>query len=115
MKNTKLIGLASAICLSGLVNPVPIFAQRAPASETYVSVVRAADLNLRTQDGQRELARRLAAAARNVCGTASEVDLLGKNKIRSCRNKALSEAKARSKALIDSFEVGQLVAVGGAR
>ena len=115
MNNTKLIGLASAIYVSGLMNPVPAYAQRAPASETYVSVVRAADLNLRSKSGQRELDRRLAAAARNVCGTASEVDLLGKNEVRSCRNKALLQAKARSKALIDGLEGGQLVAVAGAR
>lgn len=115
MKNMNWIGLASAVSVSVLINPVPAFAQRAAASETYVSVVRAADLDLGSKGGRRELDRRLAAAARTLCGTASEVDILAKNEIRSCRNKALVQAKARSKALIDSLQAGQRIAVAGAR
>jgi UrcA family protein len=100
MKNRILIGLASTIFVSGVMKPVPAFAQKAPATETYVRVVSAADLNLRSKPGRRQLDQRIAAAVREVCGTASVFDLLGKNEVRRCRDKASVQAKARSKALL---------------
>lgn len=84
MKNMMLIGIASAVLLGGVMKPVPSFAQQGPVTDTYVSVVRTSDLNLRTTEGRRQLYRRIAAAAREVCGTASELDLLGKNEVHRC-------------------------------
>lgn len=115
MKNTILIGIASAIVLAGVMNAAPAFAQQAPASETRVSVVRAADLDLGSKAGRRQLDRRIAAAARQVCGSASEFDLLGKNEVRRCRDKAFIQAKARSMSLIAGAQIDGVVAARGPR
>ena len=49
------------------------------------SIVRTADLVLASQAGQRALDRRLAIAIADVCGTASDADLVGQNEVRRCR------------------------------
>ena len=49
--------------------------------------------------GRRELDQRLAAAAREVCGSASDVDLAGKNDVRQCRVDVLARAKASGEQL----------------
>lgn len=54
------------------------------------SNVEIADLDLSTAKGQRALDLRLNQAAREVCGTASEVDVAGKNEVRRCRIETLA-------------------------
>ena len=54
------------------------------------SVVQTADLDLSSQAGQRALNHRLALAAKEVCGTASDVDIAGKNDVRRCRVETLA-------------------------
>ena len=54
------------------------------------SKVEIADLDLSTAKGQRALDLRLNQAAREVCGTASEVDVAGKNEVRRCRIETLA-------------------------
>ena len=49
------------------------------------SIVRTADLDLASQAGQRALDRRLSIAIVDVCGTASDADLVGQNEVRRCR------------------------------
>jgi UrcA family protein len=41
----------------------------------------------------------LVVGAREVCGTASDVDLEGKNEVRACRAEALAKARAESEQL----------------
>ena len=60
----------------------PAFA--APASPV-TSIVRTADLDLASQSGRRALDRRLSIAIADVCGTASDADLVGQNEVRRCR------------------------------
>ncbi len=62
--------------------PAPALA--APAAP-MTSIVQVADLDLRSQAGQRLLDRRLSIAIAEVCGTASAADLAGQNDIRQCR------------------------------
>lgn len=57
----------------------------AEAPVTATSTVKTADLDLSNAQGQRALDRRLAQAVREVCGTASDVDVAGKNEVRRCR------------------------------
>lgn len=71
----------SALLLT-LAVATPVFAQ-SPVRET--SIVKTADLNLMSQAGQRALERRIALAVAEVCGTASDFDLAGKNEVRRCR------------------------------
>jgi UrcA family protein len=60
----------------------PAFAQpAAPAAQ----VVHYADLDLSSATGRRELDRRIGIAVREACGTASDVDLHGRNLVQHCR------------------------------
>ena len=64
-----------------------------------VSVVRTADLDLSTDAGRKALDHRLVTAAFEVCGTASDMDLAGKNSVRQCRSAILAKARERSEQL----------------
>ena len=57
---------------------------------TVTSTVQTADLDLSTAKGQRALDHRLSQAVKDVCGTASDVDVAGKNDVRRCRVETLS-------------------------
>ena len=59
----------------------PVLAEPVIATST----VQTADLDLSSAKGQRALDRRLELAAKEVCGTASDVDIAGKNEVRRCR------------------------------
>ena len=69
-----------AILLAATATPA---LAEAPAIAT--STVQTADLDLSSVQGQRALDRRLAEAVKEVCGTASDVDVAGKNDVRQCR------------------------------
>ncbi|MDP9422413.1 MAG: UrcA family protein [Pseudomonadota bacterium] len=57
---------------------------------TVISTVQTADLDLASAKGQRALDRRLSQAVKEVCGTASDVDIAGKNDVRRCRTETLA-------------------------
>lgn len=64
------------------------FAAPAPAQEPLgqrTQVVSYADLDLARDADVRKLDRRIGRAIKDVCGTASDVDLEGKNEVRRCR------------------------------
>ena len=58
-------------------------------------VVSYADLDLRTERGQRVLDRRLRAAVEIACGPVSSADPEGKNDVRTCRATSLADARAQ--------------------
>ena len=60
------------------------------------STVQTADLDLSSSGGQRALDRRLALAAKEVCGTASNVDPAGQNDVRKCRKETLARVSSDS-------------------
>ncbi len=101
---TKAIQIAAAAFLitAVAIKATPALAE--PAAPVNVSRVQTADLDLSTRAGQRALDIRLANAARDVCGTASDVDLQGKNEVRKCRIEVLAKANAQR---------GQLLAAAG--
>src|SRR3954454_11190649 len=90
--------IASAAITTALIKAAPALAEPARA-DVNVSIVRTADLDLSTQAGKRALDHRLANAARDVCGTVSDVDLAGKNKVRACRDTVLADARAKGERL----------------
>ena len=92
MKRALYLALASALITTAAIEAPPAFAQ-APGGETNVSRVRTADLDLTSEAGRRTLERRLANAARQVCGTASDADVEGKNAVRKCRDATLAKAR----------------------
>ena len=98
MKNNPyVIALASALITAGSSGQRRLFAEPASGEvQTYVSYVETADLDLASQSGQRTLDRRVAQAAREVCGVPSDVDLVGQNKARECRADAIAKATGRA-------------------
>ena len=106
--------LTSALITTGVIKAAPALAE-SPASAVNVSLVRTADLDLGSRDGQRQLDRRLAFAAREVCGSASDVDIAGKNAVRKCRDATLAKAKSERDAVLAAAARDGLVAVTSRR
>jgi UrcA family protein len=103
MKKTLMIILGSALATGVAIKAAPALSQPAAVpAQTNVSIVRTADLDLSTSVGQRRLEQRLAIAAGEVCGKASDSDLKAQNEVRKCRKDVLSAARARSSAMIAS-------------
>ena len=99
MKQTLRIILVSFIATTAVIKAAPVLAEPVPAQN--VSIVRTADLDLSTATGRQALDHRLVAAARDVCGSASDADLAGKNQVRACRSTVLAEARAKGQAIAD--------------
>jgi UrcA family protein len=99
MKQTLRIILGSALIAGAFIKAVPAFAETtAPAAN--ITIVHTADLDLSTAAGRRQLDHRLVLAAHEVCGTASDVDVAGKNQVRACHHNVLSDARAKSGILL---------------
>ena len=91
--------IASALITTAAIKAVPAIAEPASTPDVNVSIVHTADLDLTTEAGRRALDVRLSHAAREVCGTASDVDLEGKNTVRACRDSVLADARATGEQL----------------
>lgn len=91
--------IASALITTAAIKAVPALAEPVAGQDLNVSIVRTADLDLSTETGRRALDHRLVNAAREVCGTASDVDLVGQNKVRACRKNVLADARAKGDQL----------------
>lgn len=111
MKNTILFTLA-LIASAATVAPT---ASQAAEPLTVTSVVQTADLDLASANGQRELHRRIVRAARDVCGTASDADLAGKNDVRQCRVETIAAATAQREQLLAAAKSGSPIQVASAR
>ena len=114
MTTIKII-LTSFVITAGLIKGAPALAQPAQPADVNVSFVRTADLDLSTGAGQRQLDIRLAHAAREVCGTASDVDLQGKNEVRKCRGEVLARAHGDRNALLAAAGRGATLAITASR
>ena len=90
------------VILSALATGAAIKATPALAQDVNISVVRTADLDLSTAADRQALERRLSLAAREVCGTASDADLEGKNQVRRCRAEVLARVSAQRDELLAS-------------
>jgi UrcA family protein len=101
MKQTFKIIAISALATAAVIKAVPVLAEPAPAN---VSIVQTADLDLTTKAGRQALDRRLVTAAYDVCGTASNADLVGTNQARQCRAEVLTSARAQSGQLAGRSE-----------
>lgn len=104
MKQSFLYAIAAALITALAIKGAPALAESpATANPVNVSIVQTSDLNLSSEAGLRALQIRLAHAARKVCGTASSVDLEGKNDVRKCRVETLS----RSQGAVDEVLAGR--------
>ena len=116
MKNPYAIAIASALITAGALKAAPALAEPVTAeARTYVSYVQTSDLNLASKDGQRSLDRRLAQAAREVCGVPSDADLVGQNKARDCRADAIARAGSERENLLAAANRGAIVAITASR
>ena len=116
MKKPILIALASALITAGAIKAAPAFAQTpSPEPAVQVALVPTADLDLSTTAGQRQLDLRLARAARDVCGVASDSDLVGTNDVRKCRDDVLAKANAQRDQLLAAADRGARIAITASR
>ena len=114
MNNTLKIVLTSALITAAAIKAAPVLAE--PADTTIaVSVVQTSDLNLATAAGQRQLEVRLARAAREVCGSASDADLSGKNAVRECRDTVLAKVRAQGQLAFRAARPVTTIAVTASR
>lgn len=113
---TKALRIAATAFLitAAAIKAAPALAEPAQ-SGTNVSFVHTADLDLSSPSGQRVLDVRLAHGAREVCGTASDVDLVGKNDDRKCRTDVLAKANGQRDRLIAAAGRGAVIAIANAR
>ena len=108
--------LTSFAITTGVIKAAPALAETAaPASAVNVSLVRTADLDLGSSAGKRKLDQRLANAAREVCGVASDADLEGKNDVRKCRDETIARAKAQREAVLAAAGRDATIAVTASR
>jgi UrcA family protein len=91
MKQTLKIIAASAFATTLVIKAVPALAEPAPVQNFII--VHTADLDLSSKSGRATLDHRLLMAAHDVCGAASDVDLVGKNQVRTCRADVLAKAR----------------------
>ena len=106
----------SALITGAAIKGVPALAEPAgQTSDVAVSLVRTADLDLASPKGQRELEQRITLAAREVCGTASDVDLEGKNEVRACRDEVIARAHSQRDSLLAAAGRGATIAVTAGR
>jgi len=105
---------ASFLITAAAIKAAPAIAEPA-ATAVNISLVRTADLDLSTASGQRALDARLAHAASEVCGTASDVDLAGKNDVHKCRVNVLANAQSQRAQLLAAAERGAAIPMTNAR
>ena len=83
--------LISLAALGVALGAVPAFAESL-TFESRPHVVRYTDLDLASKAGRTALDRRIRAAIDEACGTASDADPEGSNKVRHCREEARNRA-----------------------
>lgn len=95
--------------IGGALLAAPAAAQQSPyAGRT--AAVHYADLDLGTDAGRAALDRRLGAAAREACGTASSADPRGQNEVRRCRAETLASLAAERDRIVGRAQDTQLAA-----
>ena len=90
MKKPFLIILSSALATGAVIKAAPALAE--PVKRLASS--RLPTWICPTDSEQKTIDHRLVIAVQEVCGTASDVDLAGKNAVRQCRTDALGKARA---------------------
>ena len=85
----KIALTVAALLAAAFASPV------AAQSPSGVQAVSYSDLNLRSDAGVERLERRLGAAVRNVCGSPSAADPLGRARVQECREATAAAAAAQ--------------------
>lgn len=101
MKDTLLLMTGSALATAALFfASAPARSAPISAATEAVQVIPTADLDLGSAAGRQALDRRIGRAVIELCGEASDADLVGRNAVRECRTDALQQAyRARDQRL----------------
>ncbi|MBA3942457.1 MAG: UrcA family protein [Sphingopyxis sp.] len=91
----------------------PALAQSATATSTVA--VEHRDLDLSSEAGAKALDRRIWRAVVEVCGTAPDYDIAGKNDVRQCRRDTKRVASAQADTVIASAVRGEAIRVSSIR
>lgn len=95
--SVRSIALAAAACAAATLSsvaPAPAAAADIVVAPTAVTVrVSFADLNLATSQGRAVLDRRIAGAARSICGSYFSTDLQMRALVEDCRDDAIASAR----------------------
>ena len=92
--------------LTAAFTAVPAAAQGPIAVSGGTIAVRTADLDLSSDRGVSKLDRRILTAAKLACGTASDFDVRGKNKVRRCRSETIASVAPQRQAALASVQSG---------
>lgn len=111
MTKTALFALALSAS-AALVTPT---VAQAFEPVTATSIVRTADLDLSSADGQRTLDHRIVQAAREVCGGVSDVDLEGKNAARHCIANTIASVSAQRQQVLAATNSGAPIRIAFVR
>lgn len=85
-------------------------AHAAPLEETRSTHVRYADLDLASANGVTALHRRIGAAVNAVCGTVDGRDLAERQRVFTCRAKAIASARPAAELAIAGARGGTQLA-----
>jgi len=96
--------------LASALLATPVLAE-APLTGQNRTIVRTADLDLASANGQRRLDRRLVRAVNQACGIASDADLAGSNAVRRCREVTHAGIALERNRLVEMASRGAVVAV----
>lgn len=107
MKKLMILAALAAVSIGQ-----PASAQKAPNPSVAVAHK---DLDLRTEAGAKALDRRIWRAVVEVCGTASDIDLAGKNDVRQCRRDTRLVASAKADLVVANASRDQLIQVSSIR
>jgi UrcA family protein len=94
LRNLALVTAACAVATLSLATATPAGATDiVVAPETVTVRVSYADLNLATVEGRARLDRRIASAARSICGSPFQNDLHMSALVSECRDDAIASAR----------------------
>lgn len=95
--SVRSIALAAAACMAATLStvvPTPAAATDIVVAPAAVTVrVSYADLNIATAQGRAVLDRRIAGAARSICGSYFSTDLQMRALVEDCRDDAIASAR----------------------
>ncbi|HYD12388.1 MAG TPA: UrcA family protein [Allosphingosinicella sp.] len=96
----RTIALAAAACAATALTAAPAAASDIVVTPATVTVrVSYADLNLASAEGRARLDRRIAGAARSICGNYVPAHLEMFTLVRNCRQEAIASARLPAAAL----------------
>ena len=108
MKKLMILAALAAVSIGQ-----PVSAQTAPANPSVA--VAHKDLDLRTAAGTRALDRRIWRAVVDVCGTAPDFDIAGKNDVRQCRRDTKRVASAQADVVVANASRDEPIRVSSIR